>query len=575
MSDFLLEDDGGDLILEASGDNLLLEETTGTAQPQSGLIQRFCRRPIAYVELDLDTAPAVPGTYRFNSQEVLAPVGVISSPLIVSISAQEERANPADGLGQAGKVTVKLKDFVLPAYPYPVTFWRDLVESDKYYKNRDARILRGQNLDDPSSLSAEHYRIHNITGPDKNDVVTVELTSWVRLADYGKARDPEASTGVIATDINASDPTVVFDLAPSGIGSDYPSSGVGSMGEEIGTYARSGDTITFTNRGSVTVGLRTFVSEVVAHEAGDTFQNCTVYERERYTEIIYDQLIKAKFPASVLPLADWNALAEDYASVAIYDAIIPESTAVKATVQDLCKENQTYLWWAADKNEMRLEIIRPRIGETPNVITDEIILEGSFSRRRMDDRRVSTVVMWWAMRDPTADEDEPKSYARRRGLIDSASVSNYGESQVMTVKSRFIVDDFAFAQLAGRVTSRYAETPWEYRFDLDYSDGFKTPASQERYEIGDVLELRTDRISSKTQQAIPRVVQIVAISLSANSQRWTVVTEDFRFEGRYGLITPNTQNDYPDATVEELSRYAFIGPNSGDFSDGNQPYRIL
>lgn len=126
----------------------------------------------------------------------------------------------------------------------------------------------------------------------------------IDLTDDTKAVYPAVTTGQITADMGEGDlPT--FTVAD---GDEYDAAGVGTIGSEIMRYTRAGNAITITARG---VGG----TEVATHEAGDTFQNAAEFTNALLYDVANTLFTAAGVPASMLPYADWKALADKWMSL--------------------------------------------------------------------------------------------------------------------------------------------------------------------------------------------------------------------------------------------------------------------
>lgn len=192
---------------------------------------------------------------------------VSTNPTIINLGGVSDRYGP---LGKRDRVTVKLKDFT------DSDIWFDRYQSERvdgtaqtdeggynpaergtffaklrrrfpYYIGRALRVLEGEVGQSMASMRTRHYVISEWSGPDAAGNVTIVAKDVLDLADNKKALCPAPSQGKLETDIGTG--LESFDLVPSGIGADYDSSGRASIGSEIVSFTRSGDTITLTGRG--------------------------------------------------------------------------------------------------------------------------------------------------------------------------------------------------------------------------------------------------------------------------------------------------------------------------------------
>ena len=178
-------------------------------------------------------------------------------------------------------------------------------------------------------METRWYVVEDSTGPDAKGNYSFDFKDVLKLCDDDKAQAPAPSQGVLASDITSAAGSLT--LAPSGVGDlFYPSSGLASIGDEVVTYTRSGDSVTLTGR-----GLRN--SKQDEHEAGETFQAALTYSGVGPADIIDDLLAYTAVPASYYNLAEWTAEMDTYIG-RLYSAEIMKPTAVKKLLNELVRE---------------------------------------------------------------------------------------------------------------------------------------------------------------------------------------------------------------------------------------------
>jgi hypothetical protein len=97
------------------------------------------------------------------------------------------------------------------------------------------------------------------------------------------------------------------------------------------------------------------------------------------------------------------------------------------------------------------------------------------------------------------------------------------------------------------------------------------------YWVGDVVGLSTKYVqdASGADAALNVLITQVEEVFSDNGMALRYVgLEQFSFL-RTGNIGPNTLTTYSAESSTNRRKYAFIGPNTGLFPDGTQPYQII
>ena len=115
-----------------------------------------------------------------------------------------------------------------------------------------------------ANFEVRTYVIEQWDGIDTNGITKITAKDILKLASDDRAVAPKASIGKITLDMTTS--TTSVNLTPTGIGSDYGSSGYVRIGSEVMAFTRSGDTLTLTRAQKGTTAS--------THKQGDTVQLC-------------------------------------------------------------------------------------------------------------------------------------------------------------------------------------------------------------------------------------------------------------------------------------------------------------
>src|SRR5690606_15866861 len=122
-------------------------------------------------------------------------------------------------------------------------------------------------------------------------------------------------------------------------------------------------------------------------------------------------------------------------------------------------------------------------------------------------------------------------------------------------------------RLTFRTLGRYRDTPREYSFALDAKD--------RALKQGDIARITTRTVTDFTGRPDTRLVEIVEAGEAVAGHRYEYRAIDYVFTSRYCIIMQNNAPDYEDASQELRGTGGWIGPDSGNFDDGTERYRIL
>ena len=114
--------------------------------------------------------------------------------------------------------------------------------------------------------------------------------------------------------------TTSINLTPTGIGSDYGSSGYVRIGSEVMAFTRSGDTLTLTRAQKGTTAS--------THQQGDTVQLCYQVVGQTAQNIVYDLLVNYAFvDPSFIDKSAWDAEQVGYLP-RLYNTLVTTPTGV-------------------------------------------------------------------------------------------------------------------------------------------------------------------------------------------------------------------------------------------------------
>lgn len=531
-------------------------------------------------------------TLTFSEGDVDHPITRAWIPLLQSVNTVPTQINVGGGdrssepLGQRADITAVFRDAPysdLLVDPYrderdfnPLergTFWSKWMRRNPYHQNRRMRVREGYVGQEPEEMRTRHYFIDRVTGPDARGRVTVKAKDVLKLADNDRAQWPEQSPGQLNADINETDTSM--DVANASI-SDYDPDGDGAgtvrLGDEIILWdgiSESGGIVTLSSlsRGQE----RTDPDE---HDEGDTVQRCQRYIDTPIIDVLQDILVKgSSVPEEFIPVADWEFEAERWLGAFSVSTLLSEPYGATELLAEVTEQCLFYIFWDCQDQEIKLRAIRPVDLQSGEVIYDiddtNHVLAGSYNQEELPDQRISQVWTLFRQIDPTEDVDEFGNYRRVRILADAnaESADQYGESRVRRVYARWLVSDAQAISVNGRILARYRNNPVRVNIDLDAKD--------RAIKVGDIIDLRTRQIVDETGAEEVRRYQVIRVKEIDPGHRQRYTLQSFEFFGRYAFVMYDDAPDYSDATIEQVNTGGFIAPDTGQFTDGTEAYRLI
>lgn len=434
-------------------------------------------------------------TYRFCEQNADLPVGLSAIPLLKSVSFASQEITPNKGLGVRGSVSISFIDAPWPDTeidPYfsertnQGTFWGKFKARNPFYENRVLRVRRGyltKNGFDWANFVNSVYVIEQLQGIAKDDSVKIVAKDILKLADDKKALFPKPSNGRLSANIDATQTS--FTLAPSGVGSQYKTSGKLAISGEMMSYTRSGDTFT------VVRGVNNTQAET--HNADDTVQEVGIFVTQKIQDVIYELLTTySGISASYIDKPAWDAEATAYLA-GVWSAEIPEPTGINTLIGELTEQGTCRVWWDELDQQIRFRAIKPLPSGLPILSDESHFLTKSIDVKTDTNQRISTVFIYYGQRLPTKKLDDLENYALRVATPNLEAISDleYGSNIVKKIFSRWfkVTSSGRVNALSDALLKTYRDPPQVIEFTL-------TPALQ--LKVGDLFYAQTRKIQSVT-----------------------------------------------------------------------------
>ena len=254
-----------------------------------------------------------------------------------------------------------------------------------------------------------------------------------------------------------------------------------------------------------------------------------------------------------------------------FTATIPKPTGIAQLIGELSLHG-VIVWWDAKQQKVRLQSNRPRLPEeTLKRLSGEAnFAQGTSSVMRLEDKRISTLILLHGVIDPTARWDEGENYSRAAVARDpsSASDNENGEERIVTVFSRWLGaagNDAAATVIAERLVNRYRGTPREFSAVVLKKDAV---------DLADRILVSSELLPDVTGQVLELPMQIRRVTRGSAMVEFSA--EQLPFEDRFGFWMDEATDelDYDLAAEAEKAVGAYwIDENETAFPDGGEPYK--
>lgn len=474
-------------------------------------------------------------TYRFCTPVAFPPQGLNPViPCLKSVTFTPAKIDPGKGLGLRAAVSITLDDLLhsdVGVDPYvssrsydPMTrgtYFGRMRSRNPFYNGRELTVFSGYLTEDfeydPDNFEKRTYFFETWAGPGSGDTVTWTGKDVLKLADDDRAVAPAPSRGKLLVAIN--DTATSATLAPSGIGVEYPASGVIRMSGELMTFTRSGDNLTLVRHQYNTAASQ--------HSIDETVQLCLVYTGLSVQNIVYDLLtVYAKVDPVFINKPAWDAEQTAYLP-RLYSAVITAPTGVNKLVAELCEQVGVMFGWDEVESLIKFQSVRPNGDDDPvHVLTpDYHLVEKSVNVKDLSDQRVNEVWVYYGVLNPTKDLSEETNYKK----IDiTSNLEDQGETEsndirIKKIFSRWITEfnTVAAQDLGRKIVDRYHHAPREGSFSVDAKDG--------GIKLMDFVQLTDRHVQGDDGSLVPITMQVIERKEAIQGTMWNFVAREFAF----------------------------------------------
>jgi hypothetical protein len=524
-------------------------------------------------------------TLTFAQPESDLPKDLNIIPSLGGTSTAPTRINPTNAdrnsapLGQRAALTVSFNDHPSSdnqVDPYVSgrnydpfkrgTFWSKWLVRNPFYQNRPIRIYEGYQGEELEYMQKRSYFIDSINGPDSNGRVQIVAKDPLKLADRQKAQVPVASPGKLRADINETSTSIDIESA---VLADYPTSGLVRIDDEL---------ISYTSRSLVTesgvdyvrlAGVVRATNGSIAEEHNEetVVQACVQYVDEPVWDVIYDLLVTyAEIDPVFIPYADWLAEGTVWLPQFNVSAILSEPDGVADVLNEILEQVLVYIWWDERDQEIKLQAIRPLIGQAPEITDDNNIIANTVSLSTDPKNRVSQVWVYWGQKNKAEDLDKESNYQRLRirADLEAESPDQYGESRIRKVFARWIQNDAQAINLSARLLGASYQNPKILKLRLDAKD--------RELWTADIVDVLHRNIVDFTGEPTLERYQILSVEEVQPGEVVQYEMQRFLIRGtRFAFYTDEYAPDFVYATEEEIQApNAWYADENGLMPDNSQ-----
>lgn len=498
--------------------------------------KKYNKIPLQFIEIDVNGVTT--RFYDYDYGTVL--IGFEGYPTLKSFSMSPAKIDLNGGIGIRATASAAIGDHqdytVYGSLTSPVRYWAAWTAKNKAYRYQRVSHFSGYVVNgtyDVDNFIQRDYIIETMAWG--GDGVKFSLRDPLMLANDDKAKLPLESNGSVSNN-----PLLVGDtsltLVPLGIGDlEYPASNFYIIINEevILCTSRTADVLTIVR------GQYGTVAEEQTQDA--KVQLCLWFDNDTISNMGYHLLtVGANVDTSYINKPIWDAASAN-AFPNVYTMLVTKPTGVRKLLKELCDSAPHYYYYDTRSNQIQFKA-QESPQNTGQVLSYESnLLMGKTVISDRKDLQITTVVIYFDIRNPVKDLTEASNFRQVYVREDSASVTANGGTRVYkTVYSRVIgAGNKSAAILAASLTGRrFAIAPIQISYDLDPKDG--------EVWTGDAVRIESDLILNETS-LLPdlRNYQIISANEDTNSQRFKYTALEHTYgpavDGDEDVENPNTR----------------------------------
>ena len=472
--------------------------------------KKYNKIPFQFVEIEVDAV--VTRFYDYDYGEVIS--GFSGYPALKSFSMSPAQININGGIGIRATAQASIGEVmdytVNGTLSAPVRYWAAWTAKNRDYRYQRISHYSGYIVNgkyDAANFIQRDFLIENMSWGA--DGVSFSLRDPLMLANDDKAQLPLESTGILSADISST--TTAVNITPAGVGDlEYPASNFYIIiNEEVMLCtSRTADALTV-DRGEygTEAALQSFEAKV---------QLCLWFDDATMSDMGYHLFtVGAGVPTSYIDKPVWDARSEN-AFPNVYNMLITKPTGVRTLLKEICDSAPHYYYYDTRSNQIQF---KPQEApqDTGQILTyEENLLMGKTVVTDRKDLQITTVVIYFDIRNPVKDIKETSNYAKVYVREDTAAVlANGGVRQYKTIFSRCIGSSAkSAAVLAAALTGRrFAVAPIQMNYELDPKDS--------EVWTGDAVRVKSDLVLNATT-LLPdlRNYQVISANENVTNQRF-------------------------------------------------------
>lgn len=508
--------------------------------------KEYSKIPFQFVEIEVNEV-----TTRFSDfdyGEVIAGFDGIPTLKDFSMSPAKIDINGGIGIRATGSMSIgEHEDYtVYGTTTNPVRYWAAWTAKNRNYRYQRVSHFSGYIVDGQFNIDNFIQRDFIIeTMAWGADGVRFSLRDPLMLVNNEKAKLPLESNGILAADISSV--VTSIELTPIGIGdSEYPSSDfyIVINDEVIYCSSRTGDVFTVV-RGE-------YGTEAANQDFESKVQLCLWFDGATVADIGYHiHTVGAGIPVSYINKDVWDQRSSN-AFPNVYTWLVTSPTGCRDLLKEIGDSAPHYYFYDTRLNEIQF---KPQEApqNTGQILTyDGNLLMGKTVVTDRKDLQITTVIIYYDIRNPVKDLKEPSNYAKVYIREDAASVlDNGGTRTYKTIFSRSIPSSAKSAAiLAASLTGRrFAVAPIQLTYELDPKDG--------EVWTGDTVRIESDLVlNPDTLLPDLRAYQIQSANEDTTTQRFKYVSLEHTYgdpvAGDEDVENPNVRPVWISGETDQL-----------------------
>ena len=430
--------------------------------------------------------------------------------------------------------------YVNKRLPNTGSFFRRLIARN-FIHNRPARIKRGYipngRMMSEDDFQTEHYVIRDISDPDMNGVVRLQLIDQLFFASNGKAKIPIVANAVTLTEIpeTSSGPNPFFTFLATSFGNKGIANSDIVVGDtlvvNIGNELFRGTVNSYdpnTNQGDFIYSERGVGgSEQSAHSIGTDIQGCVEFNSQNVTDIMRTALRSfTRINSSLINDATWDTLKASDLSQFNLTTFLTEPIAVNEMLKQIIVSTGMWMYFDVILNSVEIGIV-PRFSDPVLSVDRNTLIKNTIISKPAIDRQVTRSIIRYGKIDYTEGNDlrnYNKHFRRQNDILEDDSA--FGQiTEDEEIRSNWYTsrnEDVVLAQSVPALkVERFARIPRTHVFQLD-SAHVGNLANGRRLWYGSTISIESTSRVNLDDSPVIETAQVIAIKRSNELDTWRI-----------------------------------------------------